>query len=292
MTAIETRRMSVDGIATSVLVGGAGQPGEAVLFVHGNPDAGADWMPLMKPVAEFATVVAPDLPGFGAADARADGDYTVGAYARFLNGVIEKLGIERVHLVAHDFGGPFATTWAAQHPDRVASMTLVNTAVLLGYRWHRLARVWRTPVVGELMMRLTTPKVARFVVGHDNPGLSKQWVDTIAGHLTPEETKRAVLRLYRSTRREDIEALAPRLREHDHDALVVFGDADVYIPVEQAHRQSGPFPRAEIHVLPGVGHWSWLEQPDRVAAYVVPFLRQRVGTCPMSKEQPTQGDSQ
>ena len=141
-------------------------------------------------------------------------------------------------------------------------------------------------------MRLTTPKVARFVVGHDNPGLSKEWVDTVAGQLTHDETKRAVLRLYRSTRREDSEALVPLLREHDHDTLVVFGDADVYIPVEQAHRQTGPFPRAEIHVLPGVGHWSWLEQPDQVAAHVVPFLRQRVGSPLSMKNQPAQGESQ
>ena len=84
MTAIETRRVAhEDGIDTSVLVGGTGTPGEAVVFVHGNPDAGADWEPPDGArVAEFATVVAPDLPGFGAADARADGDYTVGAYAR------------------------------------------------------------------------------------------------------------------------------------------------------------------------------------------------------------------
>lgn len=277
MTGIETRRITVDGVTTSVLVGGAETPGEAVVFVHGNPDAGADWMPLMTRVAEFATVVAPDLPGFGASDARADGDYTVAGYARFLDGVIDQLGIERVHLVAHDFGGPFATTWAADHPDQVASVSLLNTAVLIGYRWHRMARVWRTPVVGELMMRLTTPAVARFVLGHDNPGLSQAWLNTVAGHLVPAETKRAVLKLYRSTRTADIEALAPRLRRHDHDALVVFGDADVYIPVEQARRQVQAFPRAEVHVLRGVGHWCWLEQTDQVAAHVVPFLRQRVG---------------
>ena len=132
MARIEPRRITVEGLRTSVLVGGSGQPGEAVVFVHGNPDTGSDWMPLLARVAGFANVVAPDLPGFGVADARADGDYTVGAYARFLNGVIEELGIERVHLVSHDFGGPFATTWAAQHPERVASMTLINTAVLIG----------------------------------------------------------------------------------------------------------------------------------------------------------------
>jgi pimeloyl-ACP methyl ester carboxylesterase len=277
MTGIETRRITVDGVTTSVLVGGVETPGEAVVFVHGNPGAGSDWMPLMTRIAEFATVVAPDLPGFGASDARADGDYTVAGYARFLDGVIDQLGIQRVHLVAHDFGGPFAATWAADHPDRVASVTMVNTGVFIGYRWHRMARVWRTPVVGELMMRLTNLGVANLILGHDNPGLSEPWVDAVARHLVPAETKRAVLELYRSTRTADIEALAPRLHRHDIDALVVFGDADVYIPVEQAHLQVQPFPRAEVHVLPGVGHWSWLEQTDQVAAHVVPFLRQRTG---------------
>jgi pimeloyl-ACP methyl ester carboxylesterase len=67
------------------------------------------------------------------------------------------------------------------------------------------------------------------------------------------------------------------LRERDHDALVVFGDADAYIAVEQAHRQREVFPRAEIRVLPGVGHWCWLEATDAVAAEVVPFLQQRIG---------------
>lgn len=288
MSGIGTRRLTVDGIDTTVHIGGSGQQGEAVLFVHGNPDAGSDWMPLMTRVAPFATVVAPDLPGFGRADKGADLDYTVGGYARFLDGVVTALGIERVHLVAHDFGGPFATTWAADHPDRVASVTLINTGVLIGYRWHRMARLWRTPVVGELTMRLTTLAVARRVLAHDNPGLGQAWIDIVAGHLARRETKRAVLRLYRSTRTKDLEELTPRLRSQDHDALVVFGDADVYIRVEQAYRQSQPFPRAQIHTLPGVGHWSWLEQTDQVAEHVVPFLRQRVGATP--KITTTQGD--
>ena len=51
---ISTQRITVDGITTSVLVGGAGEPGEAVVFVHGNPDSGSDWMPLMTRIAPFA----------------------------------------------------------------------------------------------------------------------------------------------------------------------------------------------------------------------------------------------
>lgn len=282
---IETRRLTVDGIATSVLVGRSGANGaadEAVVFVHGNPDCGSDWMPLMTRVAPFVDVVAPDLPGFGAADARPDRDYTIYSYARFLDGVIRQLGLRRVHLVAHDFGGPFAAAWAADHPDQVASITFVNTGVLLGYRWHRMARVWRTPVLGELSMRAIQPGVATRMLARENPGLSARWVDTIVAHLMPEKTRRAVLRLYRATRPADMEQLAARLHQHDFDGLVVFGDADAYIPAEVAHRQVAVFPRADIRILRGLGHWCWLEDTDAVANQVVPFLRERVAATAAS----------
>jgi pimeloyl-ACP methyl ester carboxylesterase len=278
MAAFETRHIAVEGVRSPVLTGGAGAPGEAVVFVHGNPDAGSDWLPLMEPVAEFATVVAPDMPGFGDADKPENWDYTVKGYAAHLAGLLDQLGVERAHLVAHDFGGPWALQWAADHPEKVGSVTVINTGVFIGLRWHRLARIWRTPIAGELFMWATTPWVARFVVRHDNPGLPKEWVDKIVAHARPEGTKRAVLRLYRATSRDESEStLAEPMRALDPDTLVVWGDADVYLPAVQAERQREVFPRAQIEMLPGVGHWAWLEQPDRVAGLVVPFLRDRVG---------------
>ena len=273
---IATQRMTVEGLNTSVLVGGSGRPGEAVVFVHGNPDAGSDWMPLMTRVAEVAMVVAPDLPGFGHADPRPDGDYTIYGYARFLDGVISRLGIDRVHLVAHDFGGPFAAAWAADHPQKVASVTFINTGVLLGYRWHRMARVWRTPVLGELSMRFITERMAVKILARENPRLSLAWVQTIVGHLMPDKTRKAVLRLYRSTRPGDMDQLAARLRQHDHDAQVLFGDADAYIPVEMARRQVEVFPRVEVRVLPGLGHWCWLENTELVADHLLAFLKEKL----------------
>src|SRR6185312_13430257 len=276
MADFETRLLAVDGVRSPVLIGGVATPGEAVVFVHGNPDAGSDWLPLMEPVAEFATAVAPDMPGFGAADKPKDWDYSVAGYATHLGGLLDQLGIERAHLVAHDFGGPFSLQWAANNPGKTASVTLINTGVLLDYRWHRLARVWRTPLLGELFMRMTTPAFSRLVMRHDNPGLAEEWRDTIMGHFGPDGTKRAVLRLYRSTPPHLIESLAAPLRSLDPDTLVVWGDADVYIPAVQAERQREVFPRAQIEVLRGIGHWAWLEAPDEVAGFVVPFLRDRV----------------
>lgn len=80
----QTIRLTVDGVTSPILVGGPGElddSTEAVVFVHGNPDRGSDWLPLLRDVADFARVVARDMPGFGAADMYADQSYTVASYA-------------------------------------------------------------------------------------------------------------------------------------------------------------------------------------------------------------------
>ena len=55
-----------------------------------------------------------------------------------------------MHLVVHDFGGPFGLLWGLQHPDAWASVVLINIGIMPGYTWHTMARRWRTPVLGEL----------------------------------------------------------------------------------------------------------------------------------------------
>ena len=110
------------------------------------------------------------------------------------------------------------------------------------------------------------------MIRHDNPGLPVEWANRIVERLLPAGTKRAVLRPYRSTRQQDMDALVGPLRGRDPDTLVVFGAADVYIPVEQAERQRRAFPRARVEILPGIGHWAWLEQPDRVCRVRCPVL--------------------
>ena len=88
--------------------------------------------------------VALDLPDFGETLAPPGFVHDVPGYATFLGEALDVLGVERVHLVIHDFGGPIGLVWAAMNVDAVASVTLIDTGILPGYRWHRLARIWRT----------------------------------------------------------------------------------------------------------------------------------------------------
>ena len=68
---------------------------------------------------------------------------------------------DQVHLVVHDFGGPFGLTWGLEHPDRWASVVLINVGVLPGYSWHTMARRWRTPVLGELKIAVRAHEAGR-----------------------------------------------------------------------------------------------------------------------------------
>jgi pimeloyl-ACP methyl ester carboxylesterase len=277
MSEVTTTTASVSGVRSPVLQSGPADAREAVVFVHGNPGPKEDWEDLLRRTGEFARAVAPDMPGYGAADKPADFEYTNGGYARHLDGVLDQLGIETAHLVLHDFGGPWGLHWAAQHPQAFASVALINTGVLLDYRWHKFARIWRTPLLGELFMATTTRAGVRWLVGRENPRLSPAAVDQIYEASRGRRTKRAVLKLYRATPASAMGALRDPLRALDRPALVVFGTDDPYIPWQQAERQRESFPSARVELLEGLGHWPFLEDPARVAELLIPFLRDQVG---------------
>lgn len=274
---------TVAGIRSPLLEAGPRDASEAVVFVHGNPGSSEDWRPLVGQVGAFGRAVAADMPGFGRAGKPADFDYTVAGYAAHLDALLNELGIRRAHLVLHDFGGPWGLAWAAQHPERFASVALINIGVLPGYRWHYLARLWRTPVLGELFMATTTRAGFGLSLKHGNPrGLPRDFVDRMYRDFD-WATRRTVLRLYRATGDPGGDAarmLAAALRPLDRPALVLWGRHDPYLPLRFAERQREVFPRARVVVLENSGHWPFADDPDGVARELLPFLRQQLGVKP------------
>lgn len=157
------------------------------------------------------------------------------------------------------------------------SATLVDTGVLLGFRWHVLARVWRTPRLGELFMRTTTRSGMAMVLrrGQTRP-LARERVDAMYAASKDPGTQRAVLSLYRSTPADALASLRDPLRALDRPCLVVWGVDDPYIDVKHAERQKETFPRARIVRFDGCGHWPMFDDPERLAGVVTPFLAEQL----------------
>ncbi|HTR90013.1 MAG TPA: alpha/beta hydrolase [Solirubrobacteraceae bacterium] len=252
-------------------------PGVAapVVYLHGVPSNSDEWRPFL----ELTGGLAPDLPGFGRSGKPGHFPYTIEGYGDFIESFLELAGADwpgglgRVSLVMHDWGS-VGLAFAQRHPERVERLVLMNAVPLLaGYRWHRTARIWRTPLLGELAMGITTRRTLRVSTRESNvtPGpLPREWMDSVLAHFD-QGTQRAILRLYRSSPPETLAAAGARLGELRAPALVVWGAADPYIPVRFAGAYARALPEGELLELSDAGHWPWLDRPDvieRVAAFL------------------------
>jgi pimeloyl-ACP methyl ester carboxylesterase len=249
----------------------AGGSRPPILYVHGNPTASWLWAPFL----ERTGGVAPDLPGFGSSAKPADFDYSIGGYAAFLEAFAAHLGLDSTALVVNDWGGGAGLGFAQRRPARIERLVVIDSVPLLpGYRWHRLARRWRRPLIGELAMGFTSKWVARRYLreattapgGMPDDFVESFWPDFDHG------TQRAILKLYRSAPEDVLARAGERLGDLRCPALVLWGEADPYIPPSFARAYAdalgGP---AEHELLEGAGHWPWIDRPDvidRVAAFL------------------------
>jgi pimeloyl-ACP methyl ester carboxylesterase len=248
----------------------AGAEGDAVpLYLHGVPTSSDDWLPFLARTGGLA----PDLPGFGRSGKPGSRHYTIAEYDGFLERFLQETGTQRVKLVVHDWGA-VGLALAQRLPALVERLVIINAVPLLaGYRWHRTARIWRAPLLGELAMGTTSRPVLRFLSRESNatPGpLPDAWLDSVLEHFD-QGTQRAILRLYRSSPPAVLAAAGERLGSLAMPALVAWGMRDPYIPGRFGRAYASVLPHAELLELPDAGHWPWLDRPDLVDR-VVDFL--------------------
>jgi pimeloyl-ACP methyl ester carboxylesterase len=231
-----------------------------VLYLHGVPTSSDDWVEFLERTGGLA----PDLPGFGRSGKRGDGDFTMGGYDRFVEAYLDHVGVDRVRMVVHDWG-VVGLLFAQRLPERVERLVVVNAVPLLsGYRWHRVARLWRMRGVGEVTIGLATRWAWRRAL--PAPLADESWP------FFDQGTQRAILRLYRTSPEDALARAGLDLARIDCPALVVWGDRDPYLPPEFADRYAAALGgEAETLHVPDAGHWPWLDRPDvvdRVAAFL------------------------
>ena len=241
-----------------------------VLYLHGVPTSGSDWLPFLERTGGLA----PDLPGFGRSGKSAAFGNTIEGYAEFLGAFVDQLGLERISMVVHDWGA-VGLALAQRRPELIDRLVVMDAVPFVpGYRWHRTARIWRTPLLGELWMGSSSRRAFRFVARRMRVVPEEHvdgWVEETMRHFD-HGTQRAILRLYRSAPSDVLARAGDHLGAITAPALVVWGERDPFLPARFAHAMGdalgGP---AEVEIVPGAGHWPWLEDPgviDRVVRFL------------------------
>ena len=242
-----------------------------VLYLHGVPNSSELWLPFLERTGGIAV----DLPGFGRSGKPADFPYSIAGYDRFLEAFTEHAGLERLSLVVHDWGAA-GLAFAQRFPERIERLVISNAVPLLpGYRWHRLARIWRRPLAGEMAMGFTFKWSSRLISRESNatPGpMPDEFLDDVWRHFD-HGTQRAILKLYRASPEDLLARAGKDLGAIKCPALVAWGHRDPYIPPRFAHDYARALGgEVEVDLLDDAGHWAWYDRPEsieRIAGFLL-----------------------
>jgi len=241
------------------------------LFIHGYPQSSYMWRHILPVVAEAGwRGVAPDMPGFGNSPPflRRTWERHVAAIETFCS----ELGLDRVVLVAHDWGGLSGLRWACEHPKRIRALVLSNTNFFPDYEWHELARLLRTEGAGEEFLAGVTREDLADNLAALSTGIGPDAVDEYFKAYADEERRRTQLELFRSVDLEQLGRYQSRLQALDVPALIFWGAQDPFIEVDIAERFHEHLPGSTLSIVDEAGHFVFEDAPERAAREITGFL--------------------
>ncbi|OBH04547.1 MULTISPECIES: alpha/beta fold hydrolase [unclassified Mycobacterium] len=257
--------------------------GPALLLIHGVGDNSKSWEPVHAKLAQRFTVIAPDLLGHGESD-KPHADYSLPAFANGMRDLLAVLGIERVTVVGHSFGGGVAMQFAYQYPQLVERIVLVSAGgvdkdVSMALRLAAMPMgaealgVLRAPGVMpaiRLVGRAVQTTLGSTKFGRDAADV----VDLLEGFLDP-----AGLAAFARTLRSVVDARGQYVTMLDRSYLVksvpvqiIWGEDDLIIPVDHAHTAHAAMPGSRMEIFTDSGHMPFHDHPDRFVEVVERFV--------------------
>lgn len=267
------RELDAGGVRSFVREEGDGDP---VVCIHGVPTSSFLWRKVLPELAGHGLRgVAFDLPGLGLAERPQGYDYTWTGLGRFARAAVDALGLDRLHLVVHDIGGPVGFELAAAEPDRIRSLTVLNAMVEVD----RFKRPWSMEPfarrgVGEAYLAGMTGPTFRMMWNllgvRDRSATPADEVHAYVSLLKREDRGRAFLRIMRGFERtpEKRDLYVSTLRDVPYPVQVVWGADDPALTLarygEEARRAAA---LEEIHRLPA-RHFLQEDQAPAVARLI------------------------
>ena len=267
VTGVEHEFVNAGGLRTHVATAGEGPP---VVLLHGWPQHWYLWRDVIPLVAPHARVYAPDFRGFGWTDVPKDG-YEKDQLMRDVLALLDELGLERVTLAGHDWGGYVAFLLALEHPERVESLLALNVLPPWPARDRRTTLdAWRFAYMPVLATPGLGRRAGRAMARRTLPDQSEAFVERLQG-ARGEATER----LYRTFFTREL----PRLIGGRYSATdltvpgkLVFGERDQVLTTRAVKDAAAQTDRLELELVADAGHFVVDEKPELVADRLLSLL--------------------
>lgn len=263
--------------------------GEAIVLLHGNPTWSFLWRAVIRELPITTRVIAVDHIGFGASDKPHDPSYhSLERHILNLTALLRHLELDRVHLVAHDWGGPIGLGWATRNRDRLASLVLTNTWAMrpdAGFHLPAWYRLLRSPGMGEIMIQkhnVAVDRLLRFAYA-DTKRVREPIMDGYRAPFPFPDDRTAMLRFARMVplrpgdeSYEELGEIEAKLGTLDVPTELVWGSWDHVYPRAVGRRLAKLLPNASPTaptVVPRTGHLL----PEEAPGEIIKALRNTMG---------------
>jgi pimeloyl-ACP methyl ester carboxylesterase len=235
--------------------------GSPLVLIHGMFGDYLDWEPVLEPLSRTHRVIALDLPGFGDSS-KPRREYSGEFFGETLREFFRQLDISRPIVAGNSFGGQIAMLYTLAHPEDVSKLLLVNSG---GFRQYSKEEVSQTESrFTEQILAALTPQINAFLFG----GVFTKQSETSVRYLEKQNAKLRrpdypayAYAIASSIRLSLATYLIDRLPEILCPALIVWGENDQVLPVEQAKLALTTLPHGELKTLPNCGHAPQMECP-------------------------------
>jgi pimeloyl-ACP methyl ester carboxylesterase len=273
-----TRFVTVHGHERAYRMCGSGP---ALLLLHGIGDSSASWVPLMRPLAERFTVIAPDLLGHGES-AKPRADYSVAAYANGMRDLLDILGFDIATVVGHSLGGGVAAQLAYQHPTRVQRLVLVSSGGV-AREVSPVLRLASTPLADVVLpllkfapARLVTAAAIEVLrVSGTDIGRDAEELGRVIDALPDVATRGAFSRTLRSVvdwRGQVVTMLDRSYLAEAMPVQLIWGAHDAVIPVSHAYVAHDAMPSSRLEIFEEAGHFPHHQDPERFLELLRGFI--------------------
>jgi haloalkane dehalogenase len=245
--------------------------GPTLLLLHGYPTSSYLWRSVLGEAAQAGyRAIAPDLPGFGDSPPDLPGtwEHQIENVERFRLA----LGLERLTLGVHDWGGLIGLRWACDHPGVVSALVITDTGFFPEGKWHGMANTLRTEGEGETLLENVNDELLATFMRQISPSIGDDVIAEICKAYADPERRQGQLDLYRSGDFSKLEPYRGKLAALGVPTLIVWGAKDEFAPVAGAYRFHKEIPGSTLVVLEDAGHFLMEDDPARVTREIRDFL--------------------
>ncbi|MCF6194315.1 MAG: alpha/beta hydrolase [Kangiellaceae bacterium] len=239
--------------------------GEPILLIHGLGSSTRDWEYQLEPFSKNHKVITLDIRGHGQTT-NANGEYSIALFAKDIAKLMQKLHIDSFHIVGLSMGGMLAFQLALDIPDKVKSITVVNSGpgfVSTAFKL-KMIFMFRILTLKLFGLKAAAPRVAEGLFPNgSNPALTKKFIERYVQNHKP-----SYLKSMKALVNWNVTA---QIHEINCPVLIVAADND-YTSVESKRFYTNKIPNAELVIVKNSHHALPVEKPDEFNPIVLDFL--------------------